>query len=231
MNSTEKLGVLKHIKLGVNEVLYYPYNEGKEPLPLRPISSLEFDECFYKSLEFAPSNIAELVIKLKLGLIDKNRNINISDSGYIKLQKFYDSIDYWIVYFAMKDFQDEWFQEPDYSAEKTHPKGFTQILKMKEVHEIASYILDSSYQKREVIEEIFTDETGREVAYLYFYLNVPLADISSMTKLQRDYLIHAKGALRRISAGKKKEAGYVISGQKMTVKEFLDKMGVSYGNS
>ena len=228
MNSQEKLDVIKHITLGTDEVFYYPYNEGQEPLPLRPISSFEFDQCFYKALEFAPNKISSLVIQLRLKLIDPSRDIDVTDEGYSKLQEFYDSIDYWVVYFAMKDFQDEWFTKPDYDTEEAHPRGFYQVLRMMDVHKVANYILDSSYRKKEVIEEVFKDETGREVAYLYFYLNIPLADIKKMTKLQRDYLIHAKGEMRKISAGKQKESGYIISGKKMTVKDLLDKMGVSY---
>jgi len=228
MNAKERLEVIKHITLGTNEVLYYPYNEGQEPLPLRPISSWELDQCIYKALRFAPEKVSELVIKLKLKIIEPTRNIDVSDDGYAQLQLFYDSIDYWVVYFSMKDFQDEWFQKPDFSKEIVYPKGFYQVLKMDKIHEIADFILNSSNQSKEVIEEVFKDESGREVAYMYFYLKVPLTDIKNMTKLQRDYLINAKGQLRQIELGKQKESGYIISGEKMTVKDFLDKMGVSY---
>jgi len=228
MNGKEKLEVIKHITLGTNEVLYYPYAEGKQPLPLRPISSFEFDQCLYKALEYAPSRISEFVIKFKLGLIKKDQNIDISDEGYVRLQEYSDRLDYWIVFYAMKDFQNENFSKPDYSTEETHPKGYYEILKMKEVHEISEFIMRTSHRTKEVIEEIFIDEAGREVAYLYFYLKVPLAEMSKMTKLQRDYLIYSKGEVRKITAGKQKESGYILSDQKMTVKDFLDKMGVGY---
>lgn len=228
MNSKEKLEVLKHITLGTKEVLFFPYGEGKEPLPLRPISSWEFDQCFYQALRYAPEKIAELVIKLKLKLLDPHRNIDVSDEGYVKLQAFYDSVDYWVVYFSMRDFQDDWFIQPDFNREVIHPKGFYKVLEMDQVHEIADFILNTSHQSKEVLEEVFKDDSGREVAYMYFYLNVPLADIKDMTKLQREYLLTAKGQLRQIEAGKRKQAGYIISGEKMTVKDFLDKIGVGY---
>lgn len=228
MNGKEKLEVIKHITLGTDEVFYYPYNKGKDPLPLRPISSWELDQCLYQALKYAPDKISELVIKLKLKIIEPTRDIDVSDEGYAQLQAFYDSIDYWIVYYSMKDFQDEWFSIPDFSKVDVHTKGFYQILKMDEVHEIANFILNSSYQNKEAIQEVFKDEYGREVAYMYFYLKTPLTDIKKMTKLQRDYLLNAKGELRKISLGKQKEKGYILTGQKMTVKDFLDKMGVSY---
>ena len=228
MNAKEKLQVLKHITLGTDEVLYYPYNEGQEPLPLRPISSFEFDQCLYKALEYAPDRISEFIIKFKLGLLKKEQNIDISDEGYVRLQEYSDRLDYWIVFYAIKDFQEDWFTKPDYSTEETHPKGYYEILKMHDIHKISDFVMNSSYRSKEVIQEIFVDEVGREVAYLYFYLNIPLSEMSKITKLQRDYLIYSKGEMKKISAGKQKEDGYILSGQKMTVKDFLDKMGVSY---
>ena len=183
---------------------------------------------FIKLWSTLQKKIADLVIKLKLKLIDKSRDINVSNKGYAQLNKFYDSIDYWVVYYSMKDFQDEIFSEPDWSKPNFYPKGYYEILKMEEIHEIANFVMNPSYQNEEAIEEVFVDESGREVAYLYFYLKTPLADIKSMTRLQRDYLIHASGQMKQISLGKSKEGKYLLSDEKMTLKDFLDKMGVSY---
>ncbi|MHA1408714.1 MAG: hypothetical protein ACTSQY_00100 [Candidatus Odinarchaeia archaeon] len=228
MQFDERDEIIKHIKLGTNEVFFYPYNDGKDPLPLRPISSYEMDQSFYKILEKTDPKIGELLIKIKLKLIDKDREINILSEDYLKLQKALDEFDYWIVYHAMKDFQGIEFEKPDF--EDGLPIGFKEIRKMSDVHEIANTILDSSYRKNEVIKEVFKDDLGREVAYLVFYLNVPLSDIGKMTKLQREYLLYAKAHLKKIVAGEKKKAGYMVSGEKMTLKEFLDRMGISYGN-
>ena len=226
MNPEEKIEILKHIKLGTKEVLYYPYNEGKEPLPLRPISSYEMDQSFLESLLDAPEKIASLVIKLKLNLVKPEDEIKVSNDGYAKLLNYYNSVDYWVVYHAMKDFQEEWFKEPDYDKPKYYPKGFYKIREMDEVHDIADYIIGDSYKTETVIKEIFTDAIGREVAMFVVYLNQPISEIGQMTKLQRDYLIYASGNLRKILKGEAINDKYSKTGEVMTVKELIEQFGV-----
>lgn len=226
MKDKEKLEVIKHITLGTSEVLYYPYNEGSEPLPLRPISSHEFDQCFYKSLEHAPEKIAELVIKIRLKLIDKGRDIDVSDEGYSNLIRFYDEIDYWVVYYAMKDFQEKEFSYVDLKDRLFRPYGYFAVLKMNDIHEIAEYVMDASFRPTEVIKEILKDESGREMAYVVYFLKQPLASVKDMTRLQRDYLIFSKGEVYKASRDKDKARKYILSGEKMTVGDFLKRFGM-----
>lgn len=226
MNTQEKLDIVKHIKLGTSEVLYYPYNRGEQPLPLRPISSWELDQCFYNSLLYAENKIANLVINLRLGMIDKDRLINVSNDGYAKLLEFYNNVNYWIVYYGMKDFQDEDFSKPNYDDLFNHPNGFYLVKKMQEVHEIADFITTTSNQSEVVLKEIFKNEYGREVAYLCYYLKIPLADIKDLTKLQRDYLIYANGNIDKIREKNLKEKSYSISGKTMSIEEFRKAFGV-----
>jgi len=223
MKNEDKREILKHIKLGTKEVLYYPYAEGKQPLPLRPISTWELDDCFYKALEDTPDNIADFIVKVKLDLIDKKTNINVENTGYIKLMKFYNSIDYWIVYYSMKDFQDKQFSLPDYTEIDSFPKGFYEVMKMIGVHKIAKFVLSSSIRSEDVIKEIFKDEAGKEVASIYLYLNVPLAEMGDITKLQRDFMIYSKLHLGKIVKGEARKQKYSISGEKMTIKQVLDR--------
>lgn len=194
--------------------MYYPYNNGRDPLPLRPLSSFELDQCFYNSLERASEKVASLIIKLKLKMIDRNKEVNVSEEGYANLTKFFDYVDYWIVYYAMKDFQDEEFSKPNFTTK--FPIGFDFILNMTKIHEIANFVLDASRESKEVIKEIIRDESGREIAQMVFYLNIPLATINDITKLQRDYLIYSKTGV--IPA---KKDSYVVSGETMTVEELL----------
>ena len=223
MEIDEKLEIIKHIKLGTSEIIYYPYNHGEEPLPLRPISSWELDDCFYKALENASGKVADLVIDLRLGLIDGKRDINVSDDGYKQLTQFYDIVNFWVVYYSMKDFQEDWFSKPNYKQPDEHPKGFYAIRQMSEIHEIADFVMSASFRPKDVIKEIFKDNYGREVAYCMYYLNIPLADFKNLTRLQREYLIYADGNLHKILEGQTKEDNYVFSGKEMTMKEFLRK--------
>lgn len=200
--------MIKHISLGTSEVFYYNYNG--EQLPLRPISSFELDESFNNALIHANNEIAELVVKLKLSLIDIKTDIKIDNEKFAELKRFYELVDYWIVYQSMKDFQDEDFTKPDGKL----PIGFKEVLKMSNVHDIAKKILGYSYQPKEVIQEIVKNEEGKIIASIVFNLNVPLAEFSKLTKLQRDFLI-----LSRMSP--KTEHAISKSGDKVDLRDFL----------
>jgi hypothetical protein len=222
MRVEEKRKLIKHIKLGTSEVLYYPYTEGKQPLPLRPISSWELDDCFYRALNNTPDKIADFIVKVKLDLIDRKTNINVENSGYVKLMRFYNEIDYWIVYYAMKDFQDSEFSVNNFDTGE--PYGINIVKKMLDVHKISKFVLTASYQPKEIIKEIIRDDLGKELGILYLYLNVPFAEIKDITSLQRDFMVYTKGELPKVLKGDSKEREYTISGEKTTVRELMRKM-------
>jgi len=188
--------MIRHISLGTNEVIYYNYFG--EQMPLRPISTFELDECFYNVLRTADEEIAELIVKLKLRLIKPKTIIKYDNNKYAELQKYYNNLDYWIVFFAMKDFQDEEFSKPIDGI----PSGLHLVKKMRHIHKIAKFILNASYQPKEVIQEIVRSDDGKVIASIVFNLNVPLTDYSKMTKLQRNFLVFSKlggGKSHRVS--------------------------------
>jgi len=224
MKSNEKLDTLRHIKLGVNEVFYYDYDGNA--LPLRPISSYELDDCFYKSLIYATERVVNLVVKLRLNIIKKSQNVDFSNEDYLSLQKHYDTISYWVVFHSMKDFQNEDFSIPVYHDEELLPKGMFQIMKMNYIHDIANKIVNSSYRPKEFIKQIIKDDVGTEIAYLTLYFNVPLANISDITRLQRDFLIHSKGEITKGKYSDIKTKQYELSGKPMTIGELLKRVGM-----
>jgi len=224
MKSNEKLDILRHIKLGVKEVFYYDYSGNA--LPLRPISSYELDDCFYKALELATPKVADLVIKLRLSLKEGNQEVDFSNEDYLSLQKHYDAISYWVVFHSMKDFQDEDFKKLTFIDEEILPKGMFKIRQMNHVHDIAQAVVDSSYQPKDCIKQTIKDEKGIQIAHLVFYLNIPLANIPDLTKLQRDYLIYSKGEMIKVKASDVKEQQYEFSGQTTTIEEIYKKVGI-----
>jgi len=186
--------MIKHISLGTNEVFYYNYFG--EQMPLRPISTFELDECFYNALRYAEDEIAELVVNLKLRLITPKTQIKFDNKKYAELQKYYNNLDYWIVFFAMKDFQDEEFSKPIDGI----PSGLHLVRKMRHIHKIAKLILSTSYQPKDVIQEIIKTSDGKVLASIIFNLNIPLNDYSKITKLQRDFLVLSKSDMMGIGA-------------------------------
>lgn len=226
MDYEEKRDLIRHIRLGTDEVLYYPYGEGTDPLPVRPLSSYELDQCYYKALEGAPSGVANFVVKIKMGMIKKDMELgDIDNQNYKRLIEFYDAIDYWIVYYGMKDFQGEDFQKPDYDKIEGYPQGYYIIKeKMEDVHHIANYIKDASHRPKDVVKELFKDEMGREVAMKVTYLKQPLADIDKLTKLQEDYLIYSEGNLEKILEAEAKAKNIIRSDTPIKVRELLARL-------
>ena len=229
MKSNEKLDTLRHIKLGVNEVFYYDYDGNA--LPLRPISSYELDDCFYKALGYATANVADLVLKIRLKLIDKADEVDFSNEDYLSLQQHYDTISYWVVFHSMKDFQDEDFTKPIPFNYEILPKGIFQIRKMSYIHDIANIIVNSSYRPKEFIKQIIKDKDGQEIAYLVFYFNMPLSNITDMTRLQRDYLIYSKGEVTKVRASDVKTKQYEFSGETTTIADIFKKLGMVIPNA
>ena len=228
MKSKDKLDTLRHIKLGVKEVFYYDYDGNA--LPLRPISSYELDDCFYKALKYATLDVANLVIKLRLKLIEKSEQVDFTNEDYLSLQQHYDAISYWVVFHSMKDFQDEDFKIPIFKNDEILPKGMFKIREMSHIHNIANIIVKSSYRPKEFIKEIIKDEYGKEIAYLTLYFNVPLSNISDITKLQKNYLIYSKGEITKVKASDSKTEQYEFSGETTTIADIFKKIGLVIPN-
>jgi len=229
MKSNEKLDTLRHIKLGVKEVFYYDYDGNA--LPLRPISSYELDDCFYKALEYATKKVADLVIKLRLKIKEGNQEVDFSNQDYLSLQKHYDAISYWVVFHSMKDFQDEDFKIPIFKSDEILPKGIFQIRKMNYIHDMANIIVNSSYKPKEFIKQIIKDGLGKKIAYLVLYFNVPIANINDITRLQREFLIYSKGEIIKVKSSDVKTKQYDFSGETMTIGDLLKKMGMVIPNA
>ena len=224
MKSNEKLDVLRHIKLGVKEVFYFDYDGNA--LPLRPISSYELDDCFYKALQGATRKVADLVIKLRLKIKEGNQEVDFSNQDYLSLQQHYDAISYWAVFHSMKDFQDEDFKIPIWVDNEVLPKGIFHVRQMSYIHDIANLIINSSYRPKEMIKQIIKDGYGRELARLILYYNVPLATIPDITSLQKKFVIYSKGELTKVRASDIKTAQYEFSGEPTTIADIYKKAGI-----
>ena len=210
----EAYETLKYVKLGINETIYYDY-EGNQ-VPLRPITSIELDDCFFRGLKFAPTNIAKFVVELKLGIAKPKGVINLSNEGYAELVQYYRSVNYWIVYHAMKDFQEEWFKEPS-NEDQEIPKGYYKVLEMRHVHEMSRLVLSHSTAPEEVIKEVIKTKRGKVLGTLVFNLNVPLTDQAwKLTDLQKQFLYYTK-----TGGVKKKNVDISISGETMKLSDFI----------
>lgn len=171
--------------LGAEAVEYYDYDG--EPLPYRPLRSWELDECGVNALRGASSDVVEIIIKTKLGIGLSDEINNLTPELYSGVLSYYDLYDYWIVYHAIKDFQEEDFQLPD---EDGNPKGFNIIAnEFKHVHDIASEVLSITSPPKKVIQELVKNKKGKILSTIHYHLNVPLASEQwKLTPLQIQFL-------------------------------------------
>lgn len=192
--------MLRYIALGTDCKEYFNY-DGK-PLPIRPLSTYETDCVFIKAVEGVSTFIFNKVIKLKLGLIKYEQEIDLNKNNYKDFLTYFNEIDYWTVYFAMKDFQSEEFSMPDYSKEfceefddweENKPKGYYLVRKMKHVHELSNNIISMTIQPPEELVEVITNIEGKTLASLVHKFHQPLASEAwKLTPLQVAFIYYTR---------------------------------------
>ena len=169
--------LLEYIRKGISYTDFFIYDN--YTIKIRPINSLECDKAEHNSLliKEVDSKLAKFIMQIKLGKISLTTELNdLPSSLYTALRRYYMEIDYWIVYYSMKDFQPEDFKIDD-------------VRKMRYVHEIARKVLDMSSNNSEVIMKIVSTEKGQELARIIYEYHVPLTDSAwKLTKLQEEFL-------------------------------------------
>ena len=191
--------MLKYIALGTDCKEYFNY-DGK-PLPIRPLSTYELDEVFVQSVEGVSPLIFESVLKVKMGLLEDTKDIDINKNNYRDFLLYYNEIDYWTVYYAMKDFQEEKFSMPDFDGEfkdfknwdKDKPKGYFIVKKMKHVHQMSKDITSMTVQPIEKLIEVLTNADGKTLATMIHRFHQPLASEAwKLTPLQTSFIIYSR---------------------------------------
>lgn len=191
--------MLKYIKLGTDCKEYFYYDG--EPLPIRPLSSYELDQAFLKAVGSVSPLIFDSVINLKLNLKEEF-DIKLNKNNYKDFMTYFNEIDYWIVYFSIKDFQEEDFSFPDYEGsfkeefedwDPKKPKGYYLVRKMKYVHEISKDITNMSSQSPDKLMEVLTNSAGKTLATLIHTFHHPLNSKAwKLTPLQTYFVYYSR---------------------------------------
>lgn len=168
------MNLLDKIRLGIQAKEFFPYDG--EMIPVRPIASYEMDQSEEKGLNLVDARLARFIVDIKLGRMKLTDQLNdIPPELYKNIRKFYLEIDYWIVYYGMKDFQPETFSIED-------------VQKMKYIHEMTKFIIDMSAGSKEVLMEYVRTPEGKELATIIYEWKVPLTDAAwKLTPLQKDF--------------------------------------------
>ena len=191
--------MLKYITLGTDCKEYF-YYDGK-PLPIRPLSSYELDQALLNAVEGVSPLIFNSVIDIKLGLKD-NKDIELNKNNYKDFIIYYDEVDYWTVYFAIKDFQEEDFVFPDYEGkfredyedwDPNKPIGYYIVRKMKYVHEISKDVMNMTTRPPEELVEVLTNAEGKALATLVHQFHQPLNSKAwKLTPLQTHFIHYSR---------------------------------------
>lgn len=192
--------MLKYIALGTDCKEYFNY-DGK-PLPIRPLSTYELDQAFLKAVEGVSPLIFNTIIKMKLDVLDENYFIDLDKNNYKEFVKYYNESDYWIVYSAIKDFQDESFSLPDFDCEYEQdyddwnpekPKGYYLVRKMKYIHQLSKDIMSMSSRPAEEMVEVLTNSDGKILASMVHKFHQPLASQAwKLTPLQVSFIFYSR---------------------------------------
>ena len=192
--------MIENILLGIHKKEFFNYNG--VPFPIRPLSTYELDEAMIRAVEGISPIIFDKVVKLKLRLLEKDENIDLTRENYADFLRYYNEIDYWTVYYSTKDFQNEDFQKPDFSAEFEEefedwslkkPKGYYIIRKMRYIHMIADDIMTMTDQPVSKLTEVLKNSRGRTLATMVHQFHVPLvSEAWKMTPLQTTFLYFSR---------------------------------------
>jgi hypothetical protein len=170
--------LLDYIRLGIQARDFFLYDDYK--ITLRPLTSMEFDLCEEAAFEEADDVVAKLVMRIRLGDLHVTKQIlDMGPEIHHKLSQYRNTINYWVVFHAMKDFMPD-----DFSIE--------DVIKMHSVHEIAQQVFRiSSTDTDTIIDEVATPE-GEKLATVIYKLHQPLtSELWKLTPLQHKFLVYA----------------------------------------
>jgi len=192
--------ILKYIKLGTDYKEYFNYDGS--PLPIRPLSTYELDLALRNAIKGISPLVFENVIKTKLNLLEENEDIDLTKENYQDFLTYWNEIDYWTVYFSMKDFQSEEFSMPDYMEEFKddfedwvlfNPKGYYIVRKMKYIHTIAENIISMTSQPTRNLMEVLKNNQGKVLGTMIHQFHIPLtSEAWKLTPLQSEFIYYTR---------------------------------------
>jgi len=228
--------ILKYIKLGTDYKEYFNYDGS--PLPIRPLSTYELDLALRNAIKGISPLVFDIVVKMKLHLLESNEEVDLSKTDYIQLLNYWNEIDYWTVYFSMKDFQPEEYSIPDYEGEfkddfedwrPDYPKGYYITRKMKYIHKIAEDINNMTSQPKRNLMEILKNKAGKVLGTMIHQFHIPLvSEAWKITPLQTDFIYYTRSGAPEIIDSVEDLPG-IKGGTFEEIMQQLDSMGFDVG--
>ena len=165
------LNFLKYIRGGINASTTFSYDDYE--VRLRPLSSYELDLAEEEGLKVVDSKVAQLIMRIRLHETKLTEKLKeFPPEMFRNINKFYKTVDYWIVYYSMKD-----FQPPNFSIE--------DVKQMKYIHGMAKTILNISSIKKHDLVRVLSNRDGERLLTMIYKYHVPLTDAAwKLTPMQ-----------------------------------------------
>lgn len=171
--------------MGIKATDIFDY-DGHE-ITIRPLSSYELDNAEKEGYKYVTSNLAKLIMRIRLKDVSLTKMLGkIPPEMFTAINRYYKEVDYWIIYYSMKDFQPEDFSIND-------------VRKMRYVHDIALKVINMSSAGDRKLVEIINTADGRRLGKIIFDFNVPITDEAwKMTPLQYKYCDLINNGVKKI---------------------------------
>lgn len=171
--------------MGIKATDIFDY-DGHE-ITIRPLSSYELDNAEKEGYKYVTSNLAKLIMRIRLKDVSLTKMLGkIPPEMFTAINKYYKEVDYWIIYYSMKDFQPEDFSIND-------------VRKMRYVHDIALKVINMSSAGDRKLVEIINTADGRRLGKIIFDFHVPITDEAwKMTPLQYKYCDLINNGVKKI---------------------------------
>jgi hypothetical protein len=174
------MDLLRYIRLGIQHREIFSYDDFS--VTLRPLTSSELDDATLKALYIVDSRLVVTLVNIRLGIYRADERLkDIPPELMINLKKYKDEIDYYITFYAMKD-----FMPPEFTLE--------DVRKMHHVHEIATKVLSMSIVPKDTLIKEIRTKDGQKLATIIHEFHIPLANEAwKLTELQYEFTYYTSG--------------------------------------
>jgi len=154
---------------------FFSYFLSKD-VKIRPITAMELDDALIQAAAGIRSReVLDMVVNLTLQITNTEKKKKITPEEYSELLKYRTTVDYWICYHAMKDFEDISYEDIANSN--------------LEVHDIAIAVRNMSVASSETLYEYVQSVEGKYLMSIHYKLHVPLVNEAwNATNLQLHFL-------------------------------------------
>lgn len=189
--------LIEAIKEGTDLSLFFHSNLYGS-IRYRPISNEEVRKIMHRCIKSKPDEVREFIADIKFRHKPKK---DIPTKMIDLVVETLEDMDTWIVYYAVKDFQDEAWQ---HVHEDGKPLGYHLLSSPNcflELGRMSGEIMQATTRPKEEIRAFLKTDNGVTLAHAVWKLNVPLSDrLWKLTGIQLTFLAESSGVVNEFKS-------------------------------